>query len=167
MVEDKNTKNFPEREEAVETGKPAADQWQPMAVRDFDSLSDSIQQEVDTFTRSLNQQVGAMLTDMEVKVRTMRLLLYQTLSEFDAGKPGSRLSTALLKRYVPRAATEVASDALQIFGGIGYTDVTRVSRIWRDCRGNQIAEGTDEVMVRIATKRVIGQYLADDPSIDL
>lgn len=113
------------------------------------------------------QQVGAMLTDMEVKVRTMRLLLYQTLNEFDAGKPGSRLSTALLKRYVPRAATEVASDALQIFGGIGYTDVTRVSRIWRDCRGNQIAEGTDEVMVRIATKRVIGQYLADDPSIDL
>lgn len=67
MVEDKNTKNFPEREEAVETGKPAADQWQPMAARDFDSLSDSIQQEVDTFTRSLNQQVGAMTMNLKVK----------------------------------------------------------------------------------------------------
>jgi 5-bromo-4-chloroindolyl phosphate hydrolysis protein len=66
MVEDKNTKNFPEREEAVETGKPAADQ-QPMAARDFDSLSDSIQQEVDTFTRSLNQQVGAMTMNLRVK----------------------------------------------------------------------------------------------------
>lgn len=66
MVEDKNTKNFPEREEAVETGKPAADQ-QPMAARDFDSLSDSIQQEVDTFTRSLNQQVGAMTMNLKVK----------------------------------------------------------------------------------------------------
>ena len=67
MVEDKNTKNFPEREEAVATGKPAADQWQPMAARDFDSLSDSIQQEVDTFTRSLNQQVGAMTMNLKVK----------------------------------------------------------------------------------------------------
>lgn len=67
MVEDKNTKNFPEREEAVETGKPAADQWQPMAARDFDSLSDSIQQEVDTFTRSLNQQVGAINMNLRVK----------------------------------------------------------------------------------------------------
>lgn len=66
MVEDKNTKNFPEREEAVETGKPAADQ-QPMAARDFDSLSDSIQQEVDTFTRSLNQQVGAINMNLRVK----------------------------------------------------------------------------------------------------
>lgn len=67
MVEDKNTKNFPEREEAVETGKPAADQWQPMAARDFDSLSDSIQQEVDTFTRSLNQQVGAINMNLRIK----------------------------------------------------------------------------------------------------
>lgn len=66
MVEDKNTKNFPEREEAVETGKPAADQ-QPMAARNFDSLSDSIQQEVDTFTRSLNQQVGAINMNLRVK----------------------------------------------------------------------------------------------------
>lgn len=67
MVEDKSTKNFPEREEAVENGKPAADQWQPMAARDFDSLSDSIQQEVDTFTRSLNQQVGAINMNLRVK----------------------------------------------------------------------------------------------------
>lgn len=67
MVEDKNTKNFPEREETVETGKPAADQWQPMAARDLDSLSDSIQQEVDTFTRSLNQQVGAINMNLKVK----------------------------------------------------------------------------------------------------
>ena len=112
------------------------------------------------------QQISAMLTDMEVKVRAMRLMLYQTLAEFDAGKPSSRLSTALLKRFVPRTATEVASDALQIFGGIGYTNLTRMSRIWRDCRGNQIAEGTDEVMVRIASKRIIEQYAAGNP-VDL
>ena len=67
---------------------------------------------------------------------------------------------------MPRTATEVASDALQIFGGIGYTNLTRMSRIWRDCRGNQIAEGTDEVMVRIASKRIIEQYAAGNP-VDL
>lgn len=48
-----------------------------------------------------------------------------------------------MKRYVPEASVQVASDAMQILGGLGYTEGSRVSRIWEDCRGNQIAEGTD------------------------
>ena len=65
------------------------------------------------------------------------------------------LDTALAKRYVPSMAAEVASSALQVFGGIGYTDQTRVSRIWRDCRGNQIAWGTDEVMAGVVAKSIV------------
>ena len=60
-----------------------------------------------------------------------------------------------MKYYVPKAATEVASEALQIFGGVGYTDDARVGRIWRDCRGNQIAQGTDEIMPHTVAKMLI------------
>ena len=65
------------------------------------------------------------------------------------------LDTALAKRTVPLLATQVASEALQVFGGIGYTDQTRVSRIWQDCRGNQIAWGTDEVMAGVVAKSIV------------
>ena len=90
-----------------------------------------------------------MLVDMEVKVRTMRTLVYQTAWGLDRGV-ADRLDVALMKRYVPRTATEVASDAIQVLGGRGYTENSRVSGIWQDCRGMQIAEGTDEIMVHIA-----------------
>ena len=63
--------------------------------------------------------------------------------------------TALAKRYVPSMAAEIASSALQVFGGVGYTAQTRVSRIWRDCRGNQIAWGTDEVMAGVVAKSIV------------
>ena len=67
------------------------------------------------------QQVQEMLTDMEVKLTNMRHMVYKAAWEFDHGVH-ERLTVALMKRYVPRAATEVASDAMQILGGRGYTD---------------------------------------------
>lgn len=101
-------------------------------------------------------QIQELLADMEAKTRSMVMLTFSAarsvesddMREFD-------LNTALAKRTVPKLATEVASAALQVFGGIGYTDQTRVSRIWRDCRGNQIAWGTDEVMAGIVAKSIV------------
>ena len=67
-------------------------------------------------------------------------------------------STRRSYRSLPKASVEVASDAMQILGGLGYTEYTRVSRIWQDCRGNQIAEGTDQIMVRIAAPLILNKY---------
>ena len=69
-----------------------------------------------------------------------------------------RLDSALVKRYVCRTSTEVASDAMQIFGGIGYTTESRTSRFFIDCRGNQYAGGTDQIMVYIAGRQIIKKY---------
>ncbi len=104
------------------------------------------------------QQIEQMLVDMEVKIRNMRNLTYNAAWQMDNDSTDRRLSVALMKRYVPAAATEVASDALQILGGRGYTGNERVSWIWQDCRGNQIAEGTDQIMVRIAAPLVKKEY---------
>lgn len=103
-------------------------------------------------------QIQEKLTDMEVKIRSMRAIIYQTADQMDAGED-SRLSASLAKRMVPRAATEAASEALQVFGALGYSELTRAGRIWNDCRGNQLAQGTDEIMVRIASKRIVEGYL--------
>lgn len=111
---------------------------------------------IDTF-----QQIGQMLTDMEVKLWNMRSLVYQAAEKIASDAPDKRLAAALMKRYVPEAATQVASDAMQILGGIGYTDDSRISHIWQDCRGNQLAEGTDQIMVRIASPLIVRKYTED------
>lgn len=99
-------------------------------------------------------QIQEKLADMEAKVRSIMALTFDAARAADGDPNDFNLNSALAKRYVPALATEVASEALQVFGGIGYTDQTRVSRIWQDCRGNQIAWGTDEVMAGIVAKSI-------------
>ncbi len=48
---------------------------------------------------------------------------------------------------------EVIDDAIQIMGGLGYTDEARVSRFWRDVRCERIGGGTDEIMIYVAGRR--------------
>ena len=103
------------------------------------------------------QQIQQMLTDMEIKIVNMQNLLYKCAWEHD-NNISIRLDSALAKRYICKSATEVCSDAMQIFGGIGYTTETRASRCWQDSRGWQFAGGTNEVMVHIAGRQIIKKY---------
>lgn len=100
------------------------------------------------------QQIQELITGMQIKIDTMRAMLYKTACDFDNRNIDRKLNAALLKRYVPTAAMEVADSAMQIMGSMGYLDSTRCARIWKECRGNRIAEGTDQLMTLIAAKRI-------------
>ena len=104
------------------------------------------------------QQIETMLTDMELRLTNMRSILYRAAWAVDKGDSERRLAVALMKRYIPETSVEVASDAMQILGGLGYTESSRTCRVWRDCRGNQIAEGTDQIMVYIAAPLTVEKY---------
>ncbi|MBB6446871.1 acyl-CoA dehydrogenase family protein [Bacillus benzoevorans] len=95
------------------------------------------------------QLIQEKLVRMEIKLQNLRSLLYKTAWEND-NRMDVKLSTALLKYYSNEATTEITDDALQIFGGIGYTKDTRVGRLWVDARGMAIGGGTSEIMVHIA-----------------
>ena len=103
------------------------------------------------------QLVQEKLTEMETKLETARLLLYRTCWKLDNGLP-VQTDSALLKRYACASATWVANEAVQIFGALGYTTETRVSRIWKDCRGGQLAGGTDEIMIYIVGRQLVKKY---------
>lgn len=103
------------------------------------------------------QLIQEKLTEMETKLQASRIWLYRTLWELDNGI-SVRTSSALMKRFVVRSAFEIADDALQIMGGIGYAGRSRVGRIWADCRGNRFGAGTDEIMVHIAGRQIAKQY---------
>lgn len=116
----------------------------------------------ETFGKKLyeHQLIAEKLTDMEIKCQNMRNMLYKTAWEFDNGIP-VRLDSALCKRYLSTTATEVASEAMQIFGGIGYTTESRIGRIWIDARGDSFAGGTEEIMVHIAGRQIVKKYASD------
>ena len=64
---------------------------------------------------------------------------------------------AMVKWYASEMAERVTSDALQIFGGAGYTKLHAVERYWRDARLTKIFEGTSEIQLRIISDRLLGK----------
>jgi crotonobetainyl-CoA dehydrogenase len=95
------------------------------------------------------QLIQEKLCDMYIKIENMRNFLYKTAWEKDNGMP-INVSASLCKLYCAQAGFQVADDAMQILGGIGYTEDHRVSRLWRDARMHRIGGGTDQIMVHIA-----------------
>lgn len=104
------------------------------------------------------QLIQQMLVDMRVKVDNMRNSIYKTAWEKDNNLP-IRVSANLTKYYCAQAGFEVCDSAMQILGGIGYTDETRVSRLWRDARMHRIGGGTDQIMVYIAGRALQKELL--------
>lgn len=92
-----------------------------------------------------NQGLAWMLADMAAKVESARLLTYYAAGLKDAGKPFST-AAAIAKMKVSDIAMEVTTDAVQIFGGYGYSREYPVERLMRAAKIQQIFEGTNQVM---------------------
>jgi alkylation response protein AidB-like acyl-CoA dehydrogenase len=103
------------------------------------------------------QLIQQKLTDMAIKVENMRNFVLRTAWMLDRDVP-LRSQGALCKRYCAMAAFEVADEAMQVFGGVGVTVGTRVSRLWRDIRGHRFGGGTDEIMVHIAGRQIVKDH---------
>lgn len=101
------------------------------------------------------QGIQWKVAEMKMKLDAGRLLLYRAASNADKGAP-SPLESAMAKCYINTTAFEVANEALQIFGGYGYTKEYPVEYIFRRIRGWMIAGGTPEMM-----KNKIAEYVFD------
>lgn len=104
-----------------------------------------------------NQMIQERLALMAVKLENMRNYVYKTAWQADRHE-SLRTSAALCKLYCTRTSMEVLDDAMQIMGGIGYTNDSRVSRFWRDVRCERIGGGTDEIMIYIAGRQILKAY---------
>ena len=100
------------------------------------------------------QQIQELLTDMKIKIENMKSRVYQCAWEKDNNLPVN-ISSAMAKRYCAQSAFEVCDAAMQIFGGIGYTEDTRIPRLWRDTRLQRIGGGTDQIMVHIIGRALL------------
>ncbi len=100
------------------------------------------------------QLIQEKITNMAIRIENMRNLVYKTAWEHDNGI-SIRNTSAMTKLYCAQSACEVIDDALQIMGGIGYTNDCRISRMWRDARNARIGGGTDEIMYHVAGRGLL------------
>jgi butyryl-CoA dehydrogenase len=107
------------------------------------------------FGRSIAEQqaIQFKLADMATKIEAARLLTYQAAWLEGEGLPYGKAS-AISKLYAGDIAMEVTTEAVQIFGGYGYTREYPVERMMRDAKITQIYEGTNEIQ-----RVVIANYL--------
>jgi acyl-CoA dehydrogenase/citronellyl-CoA dehydrogenase len=99
------------------------------------------------------QAIRHRLAEMATEIETARLLTYWAATRLDAGEQAQE-AVAMAKLHSARVANRVADDAVQIFGGYGYIEETRVAMHYRDARILRIGGGTDEIQLDILAKRL-------------
>ena len=99
------------------------------------------------------QAISFMLADMATKIEASRLLTYQAAWLEQENLPYGKAS-AMAKLYASDASMEITTNAVQIFGGYGYSREYPVERMMRDAKITQIYEGTNEVQ-----RMVIARYI--------
>jgi butyryl-CoA dehydrogenase len=102
----------------------------------------------------VNQGIGFKLADMATKVEAARLLTYQAAWRESEGLPYGKES-AMSKLFAGDIAMEVTTDAVQVFGGYGYTKEYPVERYMRDAKITQIYEGTQEIQRLVISKMLL------------
>jgi alkylation response protein AidB-like acyl-CoA dehydrogenase len=102
--------------------------------------------------QAIRFKIAKMATDIEAS----RQLLYFVCDEIDRGRRCDK-EAAMVKYHAAEMAERTTSEALQIFGGAGYTTLHAVERYWRDARLTRIFEGTSEIQLRIVSDHILGK----------
>ena len=111
-----------------------------------------------TFGKPLHQHqaIQFMLADMKTKIEAARMLTWKSASEADAGIRNTE-SAAHAKRFAADIAMEVSTDAVQVYGGYGYSEEYPVARLMRGAKVMQIYEGSSQVQ-----RMIIGREITKD-----
>jgi len=92
------------------------------------------------------QAVQHMLADMAIQVEAARLLVYAAARTIDSGAKNFTEEAAMAKVFASDTAMRVTTDAVQIFGGVGYMRDYPIEKMMRDAKITQIYEGTNQVL---------------------
>jgi len=100
------------------------------------------------------QAISFKLADMATKIQCAELLIQQACDLKMKGLPMTKES-AMAKYYASEIAVEISTDAVQIFGGYGYTKDFPVEKFYRDSKLCTIGEGTSEIQKLVISREVL------------
>ena len=102
------------------------------------------------------QGIQFMLADMAMQVHGARLMIHHAARQLDAGVTGNSYEASMAKCWAADAAMKVTTDAVQVFGGYGYTREFPVERFMRDAKIMQIYEGTNQIQRVVIARELLG-----------
>jgi len=102
------------------------------------------------------QGIQFMLADMAMQLHASRLMVHHAAALADRGAPSTAFESSMAKCFASDAAMRITTDAVQIFGGYGYTREYPVERFMRDAKATQIYEGTNQIQ-RIVVARELAR----------
>ena len=100
------------------------------------------------------QAVQFMLADMAIMIYNMESIVYRTAVDYDLHKDISRQS-AIVKYYCSESLDTIVDLAVQVHGGMGYSQELPIERIYRDSRINKIFEGPNEIQKGIIARDLL------------
>jgi alkylation response protein AidB-like acyl-CoA dehydrogenase len=101
------------------------------------------------------QGIQFMVADMEMRIEASRALIYTAASKAERGAPDLTVSSAAAKVFASDTAMSVTTDAVQLFGGAGYTEDFPVERMMRDAKITQIYEGTNQINRMVMARNLL------------
>lgn len=99
------------------------------------------------------QGVGFKLADMATAVEAAKLLIYRAAQLRQHGKKCGK-EASMAKLFASKTAVDVTIEAIQVFGGYGYTEDYPVERYFRDAKVTEIYEGTSEIQRLVISKQL-------------
>jgi acyl-CoA dehydrogenase len=103
---------------------------------------------------AMHQAIQFMLADMATKVYLSRLATYNAANLMDQGKRNT-LESSHAKRFAADSAMEVATDAVQVFGGYGFIKEYKVEKLMRDAKILQLYEGTAQIQRLVIARETL------------
>lgn len=100
------------------------------------------------------QAIGFKLADMATQIEAAELLTLEAADLKNKGKSVTKVS-AMAKYYASEVSVRCANEAVQIFGGYGYTKDFPVEKFYRDCKLCTIGEGTSEIQKLVISRNVL------------
>ena len=104
-----------------------------------------------------NQAIAFKLADMAIQIETARQIVANACTRMDMGLPYGKVS-AIGKCYGGDVSVKVTSEAVQIFGGYGYSREYPVEKLMRDAKIYQIFEGTNEIQRVVIANHLMKEY---------
>ncbi|HEX5402405.1 MAG TPA: acyl-CoA dehydrogenase family protein [Pseudonocardiaceae bacterium] len=101
------------------------------------------------------QGVQFMLADMAMKVEAARHMVYVAAARAERGEANLGFISSAAKCFASDVAMEVTTDAVQLFGGAGYTRDFPVERMMRDAKITQIYEGTNQIQRMVMARQLL------------
>ncbi len=101
------------------------------------------------------QGVQFMLADMAMRIEAARQLIYVAAAKAERNEPNLTFISAAAKCFASDVAMDVTTDAVQLFGGAGYTRDFPVERMMRDAKITQIYEGTNQIQRVVMARQLL------------